>query len=135
MVDTQIARQLLAELELVSHGTTQAWNPSGGGHNAERPAFPPGEPKPPHIALRARLNAALTQTQVDRVCTAAREALRAAKYTPPPTGMEPPYGTVQWKRWIAASSETNAELARRFNVSAQYIGQVRKDWGPDTAAA
>jgi transposase len=40
--------QVLAEMEMLAHGTTQAWNPSGTGFAGAR-EFPPGELYPPHL--------------------------------------------------------------------------------------
>lgn len=45
-------RQILAQLELISHGTTQSWSP---GHGGEKDVvFPPGEKTPPHVYWRTR---------------------------------------------------------------------------------
>ena len=45
-------RQLLAELELLSHGSTTAWNPTGG--STDDAVVPYGESNPPHLRLRSR---------------------------------------------------------------------------------
>jgi hypothetical protein len=43
-------RQVLAELELISHGSTQSWNSAGGGKDSEdSTTAPPGEMHPPHL--------------------------------------------------------------------------------------
>lgn len=45
-----------------------------------------------------------------------------------PEGQEPEYGSPQWKRYVAESSESGGSLARRFNCSREYIRQVRLDY-------
>lgn len=44
-------RYLLTQLELLSHGSTQAWN-SAGGHGDSPNALPFGESNPPHLVFR-----------------------------------------------------------------------------------
>jgi hypothetical protein len=44
-------RILLAELELLSHGSVQSWNATGGGED-EGTGHPPGDLHPPHLELR-----------------------------------------------------------------------------------
>jgi hypothetical protein len=123
-MDTRTARQLLAELELISHGSTAAWD-SSGGHSAEKPLMPAGEPNPPHIALRAQLDAALTQSQVDKVTQKARLALRAARYTP--IRDEPRLGDPLWRRYVVQSPKSVADIARFYNVDESYIRRVRRE--------
>jgi hypothetical protein len=45
-------RILLAELELLSHGSTQSWNATGGGESEGGTGHPPGDQHPPHLELR-----------------------------------------------------------------------------------
>lgn len=124
-MDTREARQLIAELELISHGTTQAFNPSGG-HNAEKPDLPPGELHPPHIRLRQELAKAMSQTQVDRVAQKAREALQAARYTPRNTA-ELIYGTRQWREAIAADDRSVDVVAQEYGISAGHVHRLRRE--------
>lgn len=72
-------RQVLAELELISHGTTASYNP-GGGHND--PLYPPGEMLPPHLDYRRRYQRCWTDYQRRNVIDAARKELDRIKRTP-----------------------------------------------------
>jgi len=79
-------RQVLAELELTSHGSTQSWNSSGHGGGESVNVFPPGESSPPHIEWRERYERAVTDDARQRVIEDAGRALRGiirrAKVTP-----------------------------------------------------
>jgi hypothetical protein len=122
-MDTREARNLIAAVELISHGTTAAWD-SNGGHSSERPLMPPGELHPPHLMLRVELARALTQTQVDRVAQKAREALQAVRYTPrnPAVLM---YGTVEWREAIGLDSRKVEEVARAYGITERHVHRLR----------
>lgn len=75
-MDTREARQLLAELELISHGSTQSWNSSGRGESSA--AFPPGESAPPHLHWRARFTVAHPEA-LPALIEAARTDLKALR--------------------------------------------------------
>lgn len=69
-------RALLARLELISHGQTQAWNPATQG--GERAALlPPGESNPPHLVFRRLWDAAGSDEQRRRVIRDAERELVA----------------------------------------------------------
>jgi len=140
--------QTIAQLHIISHvpaanlepgaksseESIGGRRPTGGiNHKDDRSTEGFRQKSAEHFAARARR--CRSERDYRAVLEDALAALDAWKRTPAPTGTDPPFGTVQWKRWIAVSPETNAELARRFNVSAQYIGQVRRQYGPDTAVA
>lgn len=88
-------RQVLAELELVSHGTTAKWNTAGGGENDA--LLPPGEPDPPHLFYRDRYQVAEGDDQRTRVLDAAIEALEGHRKS----------------RRIEVQEETASEFNRR----------------------
>ncbi len=67
-------RQLFAELELLSHGTTQSWN-STGSHTTDRAIIPPGESKPPHVTFRLSYLAASSDSARSLVVKEAGEEL------------------------------------------------------------
>lgn len=79
-------RQVLAELELTSHGSTQSWNSSGHGGGDSDKVYPFGDQFPPHIEWRERYERAITddarQRVVDDAGRALREIIRRAKVTP-----------------------------------------------------
>lgn len=64
----------------------------------------------------------------------AREVVSSWKRTPIPPGDLPAYGSPQWKRWVAETNGriSHGEIARRFNVTRQYVIKLRRDWGVET---
>ncbi len=72
-------RVLLAELELLSHGSTQNVRPAPGGQGAEGRVFPPGESRPPHVELRARYVACRSDRGRREVIAAMGAALKEAR--------------------------------------------------------
>ncbi len=70
-----------------------------------------------------------TAWRVEKLVTEARETLEAWHRQPMPRGVEPEFGSPQWKRWIAESSLNGGELARKFNVTRQYIYKIRRGYG------
>lgn len=74
--------QVLAELEMLSHGGTTNYAPSGAAFDA---SAPPGERGPPHIYWRDEMEAASPE-RCERLLEQAREELKAwrKRATPPP---------------------------------------------------
>jgi hypothetical protein len=72
---------------------------------------------------RCRTERAITELLIE-----AKATIEAWMHTPIPPGQEPEYGSPQWKRWIAESSEDAGTLARRFNCTRQYIYQIRRGY-------
>lgn len=68
------ARQVLALLELCSNGSVQAWNTSGGARGEKDHALPPGDPNPPHLIWRRRMEQA-SPDQLPGLITEARGEL------------------------------------------------------------
>ena len=77
-----------------------------------------------YFARRAREGA-----RVEDLLAEAKAALRAYERTPLPKRSEPEYGSPQWKRWVAESDLPNIDIARKFNVSRQYVHEVRQNYG------
>ena len=73
----QQIHQVLAELELVSHGTTANLAPTGRG--SEGAAVPPGESHPPHIHWRERWLGAVDEEDRRRVLAGARRELASLR--------------------------------------------------------
>jgi hypothetical protein len=69
--------QVLIELELVSHGTTANWSPTGRGGGG--PALPPGELRPPHVYWRERWLDAVDEEDQRRVLAGARVELASLR--------------------------------------------------------
>ena len=74
-------RQLLAELELTSHGTTPRVDAPGSGGYYQHVVLAGDHPleDPPHVVYRRLYEAATTDEQRQAVIAAAREALRAVR--------------------------------------------------------
>jgi len=79
-------RQVLAELELTSQGSTQSWNSSGHGGGESDKVYPFGDQFPPHIEWRERYERATTddarQQVIDDAGRALRGIIRRTKVTP-----------------------------------------------------
>ena len=69
-------RGVLARLELISHGSVQAWNPAGG-RGRQDALYPPGDPRPPHIVFRELYDAAGSDEKRRGVIGAARAELES----------------------------------------------------------
>ena len=74
---------------------------------------------------RRRLDRAHSQKALAATLTEAEASLEAWRKQPPP-GIEPEFGTSQWKRWIGESTEGYGALANRFGCSRSYIQQIKK---------
>jgi hypothetical protein len=71
-------RQVLAELELISHGATVRFDPSTShGHAGSR--IPTGELSPPHLLFRARFDGCRTDQDREKALEAAQVELRSLK--------------------------------------------------------
>lgn len=130
-------RQVLAELELVSH--VSAARPGSSGRDTSDDIGgnrPPGgidrgddrEPEHPQKSVehfRRCLRRARTDGQLEAVLIDARDALAAWRRQPAPSG-EPEYGSPQWKRWVAESELAPVEIARKYNVSRQYVHAIQR---------
>lgn len=82
-------RETLARLELISHGSTTAWNPSGGHNTSDQPS-PPGEAHPPHLHYRHAWLRATTDEQRARVKRDAHAALSQLTRRTEPIPDSPP---------------------------------------------
>jgi hypothetical protein len=67
-------RQVLAELEILSHGSTQSWSPTRGGSD-EGYGRPPGDLHPPHVHWRWEWEHAKDDKRRKEVLERAREEL------------------------------------------------------------
>lgn len=123
-------RQILAELELLSHGTTQAFNSSGIA--AERDPRPAGESHPPHETFLNHYEQARDDSERETVRQAAEDCLMQwrghLKALPP----RPPdiKGDVRKMRGY-----TPKEIANRLGgivTQGQIIGW-RAEWGVDVS--
>lgn len=114
-------RQVLAELELLSHGKTAALNSSGAGENTA--VLPYGETRPPHEYWRARY-AAAAETDRAGILEHARRELDIWKKR-----QAPAEDTWDEKDAILKDGEgfSAADVARRFQRSVTYVMKLRDD--------
>lgn len=131
-------RLLLAELELISHGSTQSWNSAGGAHGDSTAVLPFGESNPPHIYLRDLYLTQTTDRGRNSVVGKMRAALKAAR------------GHIDRSHVIGETREdedariikqgagfTPDEVANRFHCTPTRVRRVRLAAGrrPDTGAS
>jgi hypothetical protein len=139
----QQLRQVLAELELVSHVSAVNLESSGGDHGEDIGGRrPPGgidrrddlpdnherhHPQKSVDHFRRRLARARSDESRTLILGEAKDALTAWKRQPALTG-EPEYGTPQWKRWVAESDLSSSKIADKYGVSGQYVRKIRAEY-------
>jgi len=145
--------QVLARLELVSHGTTQSFDPQPvttegddqGGHKPRGGAtddrarrWEDGAPADMVMLrsadhFRRRLAGCVTEGDLQRVLRDALVALESYRRAPVPGRDEqPPWDDVsRWKRWAWHSKLHGAELARRSGVSRQAVYKRMRGYNLD----
>jgi hypothetical protein len=130
------ARQLVAELELMSHGNAMSTGtrpssehpggkrPTGGvdRHDDREPDF---EQKS-HAHFQARLRGCRCDEDVKAVIADAKRALDAWRRTPAPT--DPLWGTFECGVMIANSELPDVHWARIYCVSKARVGQVKRQF-------
>ena len=138
------ARQLIARLELISHGTTRnyaALNETSHTTSTETTSTrPPGGihpqddrehdyPQKSYLYFRRRLAGARTPRDLQAIVTDAQAALGACTHTAqPPGGIEPERGTFAWKRMIANSGETAQRLSHLHRISVRTVHNYRAEY-------
>ncbi len=79
--------------------------------------------------FRTRVRNAHSERTLLTILVEAKQSLESARRAPKPTKqLEPEYGSSQWKRYVAESTESYGTLADRFNCERSYIQQVRKQY-------
>jgi hypothetical protein len=141
-------QQVVVELTMVSHAPTPKYDKAGGpdqgddiggrrppGSNREHPRKRDVQEFQDFLAcyqrrtpeyFRSQARRCRTVQQLEALVVEARGVVEAWRRMPIPQGQEPEYGTPQWKRFVAESSLSHAELARRFHVTPSYIAKVRR---------
>ncbi len=139
-------RQVLAELELVSHVPAFNYESSGGRDAGESIGGkrPPGgivytddrAPDYPQKSVehfrRRVATARSNRGALELILADSRDALEAAQRQPAPTG--PRFGEQGWKRYVAESDEKASDLARKFGCKRSYIEKVRRLYRDEEAA-
>jgi hypothetical protein len=112
-------RQVLLELELLSHGKAMSWNPTSRGESDDPRPF--GESRPAHEEYAELFRQARTEEDCHAVLVDAREYLEQWR------GRNRAQEVQEWdeERWIIEDGEgfEAVEVARRFNTN---VGRVRK---------
>lgn len=118
------ARQVLAELELLSHGKTQSWNASGRGGE---PLFPHGESRPPHLHWRERFVSATTEA-LPSLIQAAREELTACRRL---ERREDASGTTTVTQLVIAEGDGYdvIHVAQHYGLSPAHVRRIRHKAG------
>jgi hypothetical protein len=93
----------------------------------------------PEFALKSseyfvrRLRRCHTERAITELLTEALATLEAWQRAPIPKGQEPEYGSPQWKRYIAESTEDAGALATRFHCTRRYINLIRQAYRQEAA--
>jgi hypothetical protein len=127
-------RILLAELELLSHGSTQSWNATGGGESEGGTGHPPGDQHPPHLELRKLYLKQSTDEGRASVEKTMRATLKEYRGTAVDRSCVVGETREQENDRILRTGEgfTADEVARRFNCTPTRVRRLRLAKGRDT---
>lgn len=141
---TRKIRQALAELEVMSElpaavpgkRSASAEDDVGGRQPPQTIERPPRDdderddwsawPHKDAEHFRRRVQRATTASALRAILKDLEATLRARRRAPVPSA--PALGDPMWKRWVGQSTEKTADLARRFDVSPQYVNRVRREY-------
>lgn len=118
-------QQILAELEMISHGKTMKTDGRVAGSNDKSPLLRVDEEPYPHELFRRRYLRARTDTERARVEQEAAEELRLLRKGPERRVDRLTPFSFAWKRAIANDPRGASELARVFPVSRQTVYNYR----------
>jgi hypothetical protein len=121
-------RQTLAELELVSHGTTTRYNPSGGTSDNDT-GKPAGESRPPHLHWQEKWHAtpADKRGRVEQDAADDLKALRGHNLTDPHQRASL---TVD-QRVLDAAGYAAEHVAQSLGLAANHVRRIRQRAGQD----
>lgn len=121
-------RQILAEMELLSHGSVTAYNSSGRGESDV--VVPQGEAHPPHIEFAARYEQERDDERRRRVLEEARRYLQDWKRRTSPVVDD---GSSE-DDWIVRDGEgyEAEQVARKFNTTVSRVRKLRMADDRDT---
>jgi hypothetical protein len=117
-------RQVLAELELLSHGRTQSFNSSGRGKSTA--VLPFGESAPAHLHWRLEWE----RDPSRRTLEAARAELEAWRVRQAPAETD---GST-WEDWVIRDGEgyAVAQVAQKFTIAEARVRRIRLKYGRDS---
>lgn len=122
-------RQILAELEMLSHGSTQAWNKTAPA--SERDLRPAGEAHPPHLEYRRQYEQATSDLERDRVRQAAKRTLREWKGEQRAHAQQEPEHLRRQEIIRRGEGWDASEVARVYKTSVREIINIREAAGRD----
>ena len=113
-------RQLLLELEMLAEGRTQTFDGRVTGSNDKSPILRMVE-RPAHERLAEEWLLAGTDCEREAVVRAAREALRSARFSPPP-----PRDSEPWQELVGKDLRPPSVVAREWGITRQYAWQLQQ---------
>lgn len=128
---TREARQVLAEMELLSYGKAASWNSSGGKGEKENPV-PQGDSNPLHEIWRD-LFARVDDEHLEIQVSIARHELDAIKRRDSSSEAPAEEPRVAWEARLIEEGEGYdlKHVAISFSTSIQHVKAVRKKHGRD----
>jgi hypothetical protein len=129
---TREARQILAEMELLSYGKVASWNSSGGKGENENPV-PQGDSNPLHEQWGQRFRAAYgSDAALLPLVVAAREELDAIRRRDPDTPV-PEEGRDAWEERLIDEGEGHEAkvVATSFGTSVAVVTKLRRKYQRD----
>lgn len=126
--EQQRARTLLAQLEMVSHGTTQSFGGDGRGGDKVR-LLPPGgvafkdDREDPniksHVYYRRRLDRCQTEQEYGNLADDIETTLKAWR-----VAARPPRDSSAWREKVGKTEGSVREVARVWGISPSYAHQL-----------
>jgi len=115
-------RQVLANLELLMHGTTTNFSSEGGGDGSGTKQ-PTGELHPPHLLWRERWEQAASDDARRRVLENAKADLESYR-----KGTKSTVEGMNWEELILADGEGYSPemVAQRYGISEHHVRRMRK---------
>lgn len=124
-------RQVLLELELISHGKTATIDPNAVHSTNDTHKPPSGEPQPPHLHYQHRWNNSRTHRSRQIVLQDAQDELDAIKRAKPPT--EPEWGSYWWKVQVANDDRPIEVVSRLYSIGKSTVSKYRSRYREQAA--
>jgi DNA invertase Pin-like site-specific DNA recombinase len=128
---TREARQILAEMELLSYGKVASWNSSGGKGENENPV-PQGDSNPLHEIYERLFLATPSRDALERQVEIARIELEQIRRRDPSTPV-PEEGRDAWEERLIDEGEGHEAkvVATSFGTSVAVVTKLRKKYQRD----
>lgn len=122
----------LTVMQLLSNGTTQRFDGDRVTGSKDRPLLPAGERRPEFLEFQARFARARSYSSRLAIVEEAERVLDEWRKRKPMDN--PERGSYWWKKEIANSDRTGAELARLYGISRQTVQAYRRKYRDCEAA-